>query len=685
MNFKKINKLFIANRGEILRRIAYSAKKMGIATCCIVEAGRKPEFLSGLIDDTIVVEHEDTALYLNGEKIIALAQERSCDAIHPGFGFLSENHKFAQMIIDAGMVWVGPAPMTIEQMADKGRARMLAIESGVPCTQGLKDISPDKAEDINSVKDFVKSVGFPILIKAALGGGGKGMRLVHSLEEVEPALKRAHSEAISFFQDGSLIVEQYIERSRHIEVQILGDSHGQVIHLGDRDCSLQRRHQKIIEEAPAPTLSDKIRNELHRVSLELAKKVNYISAGTIEYLFDPNKGNEGAFYFLEMNTRLQVEHPVTEEVFGVDLVEWQLHIAQGEKIDDDLKDRKPRGHAIEARLYGENPFEQFLPAPGPVYFFKPFWNKDIRWEIGLDECDEITSKFDPMISKIIGKGCNRRQAWQSLETALQNSILLSNADNREYLTWFCQNSEVDWWTSYIDEHNEDILCQVTKQKEQYDDYWKILKKKFLNQSYIFEGTSNLSQGIANIDSVTENAFSALTKQVQSMQQIPDSLVKISKSWSQYTANKERIVQGAGEINEQKLDSTSASFTSFNFVIYNGSQKKIFSVNFGSYCFKVEIDKNISILTEGEGKQHENEVRSHVPGKVILIKAEVGQKVETGQTLCVIESMKMELEIKSKSNGKIEKIHIAEGSQVNSGQLLFALEMNEVECEKESKT
>ena len=346
-----MKKLFIANRGEIAARIALSAKKLGIETATIVKGETKPQFLKGLIDHWIEVEDDTSATYLNEELMISLAKLAGCDAVHPGFGFLSEKASFAKKVNDSGLNWVGPDHTSIEQMASKAQAREIAASAGVPLVPGLENIKNN-----DEITELGKTAGYPLLIKAALGGGGKGMRVVEKEEEILDAIERAKSEALNSFGDDKIIVEKYIQNPRHVEVQVLADKHGQVAILGDRDCSVQRRHQKIVEEAPATNIHPSTREKMHQAAKMLAEKVNYVSAGTVEFLLDASCDEtvEQQFYFLEMNTRLQVEHPVTEMIFSIDLVAWQLKIAQNEKLTNEVLNAQPKGHSVEVRLYAED-------------------------------------------------------------------------------------------------------------------------------------------------------------------------------------------------------------------------------------------------------------------------------------------------------------------------------------------
>ncbi len=372
-----IKSLLIANRGEIACRIAKTAKRLGIKTYTFTDAANLPPFfLERVIDEFIPIHALSNQTYLNIDLIISLALKHECEAIHPGFGYLSENSEFARRVIESGMTWVGPHPEAVLAMASKDGSRQIAAKSGMPVNVGLPEFDPVQAVDRKvEILRQATGIGYPLLVKASMGGGGKGMRIVASESELWPALERCRSEALSSFGSPMVLIERYISAPRHIEIQVLGDKHGQVITLGDRDCSLQRRHQKVIEESPAPFISDSLREQMHAAALKLAKSVSYDSLGTIELLYD-RENKECPFFFLEMNTRIQVEHPVTEAVFGLDLVEWQLKVACGEKLSSNLFGLKPSGHAFEARIYAEDPERDFFPHRVLFIFLNP--QKNLR-------------------------------------------------------------------------------------------------------------------------------------------------------------------------------------------------------------------------------------------------------------------------------------------------------------------
>ncbi|MFP6639965.1 MAG: biotin carboxylase N-terminal domain-containing protein, partial [Myxococcota bacterium] len=374
--------LLIANRGEIARRVIRGAHAMGIRTVAVyVEADTGAPFVADADEAVLLPEG-----YLDGNSILEAARASGAEAIHPGYGYLSENAAFARDVMAAGITWVGPPPEAIEKMGDKITAKALAEESGVPTLPSSEDLNEAAA------------VGFPLLVKASAGGGGKGMRIVESPEELDDSVTSARREAASGFGDDRVFLERYVTRARHIEIQILGDSHGKVVHLGERECSIQRRHQKIIEESPSPRLDAAMRVAMGEAAVNLAGHLGYESAGTVEFLVDDDTGE---FFFLEVNTRLQVEHPVTECVTGLDLVREQLRIAAGEPLGYEQEDISWKGFAIEARLYAEDPSNDFLPATGTLVGYEPAASPELRWDSGVASGSVIGTEFDPMLAKVI--------------------------------------------------------------------------------------------------------------------------------------------------------------------------------------------------------------------------------------------------------------------------------------------
>ena len=408
------HKLLIANRGEIACRIIKTAHEMGIACVAVyTEADTYSPFVR-MADQAIKLSDS----YLNGNEIINAAKLTGAEAIHPGYGFLSENAKFARAVQKEGLIWVGPNSRVITSMGDKLKAKDIAEKAGVPTLPMTTD--PKKAN----------SIGYPILIKAAAGGGGKGMRIVEDKKDLKEAIAGAQREAKTGFGDDRVFIERYVASSRHIEIQILGDSHGNVVHLGERECSIQRRHQKIIEESPSPRVNPEMRAAMGDAAIKLAKKLKYESAGTVEFLVDDKTGE---FWFLEVNTRLQVEHPVTEEVTGKDLVYEQLRIARGEELGYSQDDITWTGSSIEARLYAEDPSNDFLPATGTLIAYESDINIEARWDTGIEQGSVVGTDFDPMLAKVITKGKTRVDAANKLALALESLHIGGLTTNRDFL------------------------------------------------------------------------------------------------------------------------------------------------------------------------------------------------------------------------------------------------------------
>lgn len=408
---KQIKKILIANRGEIALRIMKTAQKMGIKTVAVYSTADRNAPHVQFADEAICIgEAPSNKSYLLGDKIIEVAKQLGVDAIHPGYGFLSENADFAEAVEKNGITWIGPDSKAIRIMGSKLAAKDAVKAYGIPMVPGIEEA----ITDIEKAKQIAKEIGFPILIKASAGGGGKGMRVVEQEKDLEEQMMRAISEAESAFGDGSVFIEKYISSPRHIEIQILADKHGNTVHLFERECSIQRRHQKVIEEAPSVVLTQEIRQKMGEAAIMVAKACDYVGVGTVEFLLDVNKN----FYFLEMNTRLQVEHPVTELITGLDLVEQQIKVAQGETLHFSQKDIKIKGHALELRIYAEDPLDNFMPSVGVLNRYRIPNGEGIRIDNGFEEGMEVPIYYDPMLAKLITYGKNREEAIQIMLKAI---------------------------------------------------------------------------------------------------------------------------------------------------------------------------------------------------------------------------------------------------------------------------
>lgn len=407
-----ISKLLIANRGEIALRIMRSAKEMGVKTVAVYSEADRNALHVRYADEAVCIgPAPSNQSYLVGEKIIDACKLTGAEAIHPGYGFLSENANFARMVANAGLILVGPSPQAMETMGNKLAAKAAALKYNIPMVPGTEEA----VQDVDEAKQRAIEVGFPILIKAAAGGGGKGMRIVERAEDFEEQMQLAVSEATSAFGDGAVFIERYVTSPRHIEIQVLGDSHGNIVHLFERECSVQRRHQKVVEEAPSSVLTEEIRQKMGQCAVDVARSVNYTGAGTVEFILDENLD----FFFLEMNTRLQVEHPVTELITGIDLVKEQIKIASGEKLSFSQVDLKISGHAIELRVYAEDPANNFLPDIGTLQTYKTPQGNGVRVDDGFEQGMEIPIYYDPMIAKLVTYGKDRGEAMERMIRAIE--------------------------------------------------------------------------------------------------------------------------------------------------------------------------------------------------------------------------------------------------------------------------
>jgi acetyl-CoA/propionyl-CoA carboxylase, biotin carboxylase, biotin carboxyl carrier protein len=417
-------RLLIANRSEIAIRVIHACRELGISPVAVYSDVDRHALHVQMADEAVHLGPPPAReSYLAIDKVIAAAKSTGAEAIHPGYGFLSENPTFARACADAGIVFVGPSPETLELSGDKVRAKQMAAGAGAPVVPGVESISADKA------RGAAETVGLPLLVKAAGGGGGKGMRVVRKSEDLPAALAAAEREALAAFGDGRVFLERYVERPRHIEVQILADAHGNVLHLGERECSLQRRHQKIVEEAPSAAVDEKLRERLTRAAIQAAKAVKYVNAGTVEFLLGAN----GEFYFLEINPRLQVEHPVTEMVTGIDLVHQQIRVALGENLAIRQEDVRARGHAIECRLYGEDPANRFLPSSGPITALSLPTGPGVRIDSALFAGGTIAVEYDPLVAKIIAWAPDRELARRRMISILDRMLLIAPPNNVAFL------------------------------------------------------------------------------------------------------------------------------------------------------------------------------------------------------------------------------------------------------------
>ena len=636
------HKLLIANRGEIACRIIKSAHDMGISCVAVyVDADA----------DSLFVKQADEAIrlsdsYLNSKEIIAAAKTTGAQAIHPGYGFLSENAKFSRDVLKEGLIWVGPSSRVIASMGDKLKAKVLAEKAGLPTLPMTTD--PKKAG----------SIGFPVLIKAAAGGGGKGMRIVETKKDLKESILSAQREALSGFGDDRVFIERYVGSSRHIEIQILGDSHGNVVHLGERECSIQRRHQKIIEESPSPRVDPEMRQAMGEAAVNLAKKLKYESAGTVEFLVDDKTGE---FWFLEVNTRLQVEHPVTEGVTGKDLVYEQLRIARGEQLGYEQDDIEWEGSSIEARLYAEDPSNDFLPATGKLIAYQPDMNIEARWDTGVEQGSVIGTDFDPMIAKVISTGKTRTDAANKLALALESLHIGGVITNRDFLVSSLRSEEFHRGLT-----TSDFIEKVNPQRK-----------------------------IPMMGETLELASSVAALWIQGLNRNNSrTLSQIPSGWRNSRLPKQKL---SFKCLEEEATITYQIRRDGSFDLNEGSIAKIFNWKESGIDIEIDGQRFFSKVTKNNetvvvhmpwgdavleilprfilpgNEAQTGGLIAPMPGKVIDLKVKVGSKVKKGDTLVILEAMKMEHQVKASEDGKVSKLLIRKDDQLENGALLMVVD------------
>jgi 3-methylcrotonyl-CoA carboxylase alpha subunit len=616
--------LLIANRGEIACRVVRTAQRLGIHTVAVYSDADSKALHVRMADAAVHIGPSPAReSYLDGEKIIEAAKTAGAEAVHPGYGFLSENAEFAQAVIDAGLIWVGPKPASIRAMGLKDAAKKLMIDAGVPVTPGY--LGED--QDPKRLKKEADAIGYPVLIKAVAGGGGKGMRRVDEPAEFNDALESAKREASSAFGDDRVLIEKYILSPRHIEVQVFGDSHGNVVHLFERDCSLQRRHQKVIEEAPAPGMDSETREAVCSAAVRAAKAVNYEGAGTIEFIAGASEGlRADRIWFMEMNTRLQVEHPVTEAITGQDLVEWQLRVASGEPLPKRQEELTMNGHAIEARLYAEDPAKGFLPSVGKLDHFD--LGEEGRVETGVEEGDSISPFYDPMIAKLIGRGSDREEAIGEIASMLDRVEVWPVRTNAGFLFNSVlhpdfESGAID--TGFIERNLDDLLPDP----EPDDMVWR-------GAAAVALAIDEEEDGLGALAGFRLNA--------QAYSRV--SLRRHDEIRSVSTEDGE-IAAVSGFRDEDRV-----------VVFYEGQ----------AYEF--------ALRARGTGTTHgihDGEIEAPMPGKVTAVEVLNGEKVEKDQRLLTLEAMKMEHALTAPFDGKVTELNAKVGAQVTEGQMLVKVE------------
>jgi geranyl-CoA carboxylase alpha subunit len=648
---KRFGSILVANRGEIAVRIIRTAQQLGYRAVAVYSEADRGMPHALMADQAVCIGPAPAVQsYLDIERMIDAALATGAAAIHPGYGFLSENEAFAQACAAAGITFIGPPPEAIRLMGDKAIAKRLMLDAGVPCIPGYDG----KDQDPNLLAREAERIGYPLMVKAVAGGGGKGIRLVERAAELADAIRMARSEAEKSFANGLLMLEKAILSPRHVEVQVFADQHGTVVHVGDRDCSIQRRHQKVIEEAPAPGIADAVREAMGRAAVRAAEAVGYLGAGTVEFLLDP----AGGFYFLEMNTRLQVEHPVTEMVTGLDLVEWQIRVAQGEPLPLRQSQIVVRGHAIEARLYAEDPAAGFLPQSGRIEHWLPPAGPGIRVDHGLQQGSSISTWYDPMIAKVIAAGQDREEARRRLVRALRQQVVTGLPTNRPFL----------------------LECL-----EQPDFVDARLSTDFIERN------------IAAVNGVAPpppemTALAAVLLWARAADSLPESLRGWrSSGWTDQPLALRcgewksvlRVSRADGGFHVQVSDrqvsvQLIAERPGWGRATLDGVDRN-FQLNWSGDKPEITFDRlpyAFSIWHKegaGAGDDLRPSARAPMPGTVISVRVKQGDAVDRGDVLLVMEAMKMETLITAPCAGTVLALHCASGQQVPIKHLLVEIE------------
>ncbi|MFD2205231.1 acetyl/propionyl/methylcrotonyl-CoA carboxylase subunit alpha [Kiloniella antarctica] len=657
--FKKI---LIANRGEIARRIIRSARLMGVKTVAVYsDADRDAPFV-GEADEAVHVGPPAPAeSYLLTDRILEVAKQTNAEAVHPGYGFLSENAKFADNCTKSDIVFIGPPASSIIDMGDKSASKRLMRNAGVPLSPGYEG----EDQDGTFLSEQADKIGYPVMIKASSGGGGKGMRIVHAPSEFNAALASCQREAKAAFGDDRVLIEKFIENPRHVEIQVFADNHGNTIHLFERDCSSQRRHQKVIEEAPAPGLSDKTRAAMHKAAIAAAEAVGYRGAGTVEFLLAPN----GEFYFMEMNTRLQVEHPVTEMITGLDLVEWQLRIASGEPLPAQQNEITLTGHAFEARIYAEDPDNDFLPATGDLIRLSfPKASENIRVDAGVEEGGTVSPHYDPMIAKLITWDENREKALERLCSALDDTHIVGLTTNVAFLSRLAnvkpfKSAILD--TGLIEREKDALFPTSTP----IPDHALILASlvELLGYKPQVPDTDPFSPWGAQDGWRLGGRANRKLNFVKEQQEYPVNALYNAEGFSLEIRGRNYHV--TGKVNGDQVEANINGHAIKASVIVYGLERHIF-VHGAHYQLEL-FDPLVAAEDLGEDT---GGLRAPMPGKIIKLFAAVGDEVMPGDPLLVLEAMKMEHTIVAPNKGKISSFLAQENEQVNEGDVLVELDV-----------
>ena len=650
---RPIRRLLIANRGEIARRILRTGQDMGLATVAVYADGdAEAPFVREATSAIALGGRTARQTYLDINKIIDACRRSGADAVHPGYGFLSENAAFAEAVVDAGLKWLGPTPDVIALMGDKLSAKQLMRDAGVPTLDAI-----ELAGGVDPARS-AEQIGYPVLVKAAAGGGGRGMRVVEDAAGLSAAIVGARREAGAAFGDDTLFLEKWLARARHVEVQILGDQHGNLVHCFERECSIQRRHQKVIEEAPSPAVTPALRERLAAAALAAAGKLGYSSAGTVEFLVQDED-----FYFLEVNARLQVEHPVTEAIIDHDLVREQIRIAEGEVLSFSQADLRIQGWAIEARLYAEDPAKGFLPSPGVVAVWRPSAVGRARFDSGVESGSAISVEFDPMIAKVIARGPTRREAANRLARALETTQIHGLTTNRDFLVATLRTPEFlagDTTTDFIERVNPARTSTATPQERLEAAVAVVLESQARHRAKARVGRT-LPSGWRNSTMPWQRLELSVAGETHGV----EYQSRRDGAFRMRFAEEEVLVRpyayGEGAV-DAALDGRRLFFR-----IHRRGDDWFVQTQAGGLTLTELPRYPIPSLTVASGS-----LRAPMPGAVLATAVQSGEAVARGQLLLILEAMKMEHRITAAMDGTVEVLHVVAGDQVENGQLLVTL-------------
>jgi len=670
VRMKRFNKILIANRGEIALRVMRTCRVLGISTVAVYSDADAQAPHVGFADEAVHIGPAPSdQSYLNIQKIIDAAKRTGAEAVHPGYGFLSENADFAEGCDSVGITFIGPTPDAIRKMGLKSTARKMMAAAGVPIVPGYDR----EDQSLEMLRKNAEKIGLPILIKASAGGGGKGMRVVRDKSELEAAIEASRREAEKAFGDGTLLLESYIDDARHIEVQILGDNHGSLIHLFERECSVQRRHQKIIEESPSPAVDSELRQRICEAALAAGRGIGYTNAGTVEFILAPS----GEFYFIEVNTRLQVEHPVTEMITGQDLVKLQIEIAEGKPLSIGQEDVKQNGHAIEARLYAEDPNNSFLPATGTLHQWEmPLAIEGLRIDSGVDRGTEVGIHYDPLLAKLIVHGPDRESARQRLASALKNLVVLGAGTNREFLINTLEHPTFEsgtYHTGLIDQNiseliapkdaNEDLIAASVvalyfiRRRQAEATILPDLPLHYRNNPFR-DPSIKLEVGDEAFEVSLRAGERDRPRRSLTVTAEDNSFILSNKDWQ---ANAQVVSFEPGSIR----------------VAFDGVQRLFRIAEAGdkifvqSHSFSSVVKRPARHPRAQSASEHES-AYAPMPGQVLKVLVAAGQQVAAGDPLVILEAMKMEQTLRASTAGVIEEVLVKQGDVVAPGDTLVKI-------------